>query len=389
MIDTAANPEPRDTETTWPPANDVLQKLMVVDLLSGKSASLAATAADHAAREPDSHVMDEPEPPRSEVAIPLMEEPAPARAEVARPAASPSAMTRQGHVRRSQWLLVAVAMLAVGEGVFIGSKLLRASPEAPRISAAVPAAVSSPAQVSVATTGTPAASAPVAEEHKPEALQVPEPQPTPRATGSLQVRSDPPGARVWIDGKPHGNAPVTAQGLAPGTHAVVLEAASGRIQQTVIVEAGAKATLLASVSEASGGIALTAPAELQVLEGGRLLGTSRAERILLETGRHTLDLVNESIGYQSRQVVEVTPGKITRIPVQFPDGTLNVNALPWAEVFVDGRRIGVTPIGNLVIAAGSHEVVFRHPEFGEVKRRIDVTLLTPARLSVDLQRKEK
>jgi hypothetical protein len=203
------------------------------------------------------------------------------------------------------------------------------------------------------------------------------------------VRSDPPGARVWIDGKSHGEAPIIAQGLAPGTHAVILEAGGRRIQQTVIVEAGARATLLSSVSEATGGIALTAPAELQVLESGRLLGTSRAERILLETGRHTLDFVNDAIGFKGRQVVDVTPGKITRVAVQFPNGTLNLNALPWAEVLVDGRRIGETPIGNLAIPAGSHEVVFRHPEFGEVKRTIDVTLLAPARLSVDLQRKDK
>ena len=155
------------------------------------------------------------------------------------------------------------------------------------------------------------------------------------------------------------------------------------------VEAGVRATLLASVSEASGGIALAAPAELQVLEGGRLLGTSRAERILLETGRHTLDLVNEAIGYKSQQVVDVVAGKITRIALQFPNGTLNINALPWAEVFLDGSRLGETPIGNLSVPAGSHEVVFRHPELGEVSRKIDVTLLAPARLSVDLQRKDK
>jgi hypothetical protein len=375
MINTTVKRETfgSDAESQWPPAED----LVVVDLLTGKTTSLPPIAKDENAYEANSEATEKPTPARLEL-------------KSVKPSASPSAVTERRKTARSHWLLVAVAVLAIGEGVFIASKLLRSSPQLPGISTTLPPTGTGTQISSVTTTATPLAPPPAADERKPEAPRVPDPQPTPRATtGSLLVRSDPAGARVWVDGKPHGEAPVTVQGLAPGTHAVILEGAGGRIQQTVIVEAGAKSTFVASVSEASGGIALTAPAELQVLEGGRLLGTSRAERILLETGKHTLDLVNETIGYQSRQVVDVTPGKITRLTVQFPNGILNINALPWAEVLLDGRRIGETPIGNLAVPAGSHEVAFRHPDFGEVKRRIDVTLLAPARLSVDLQRKDK
>ena len=42
-----------------------------------------------------------------------------------------------------------------------------------------------------------------------------------------------------------------------------------------------------------------------------------------------------------------------------------LNAQPWADVWVDGERVGETPIGNVAVPIGPHEVVFRHPQLGE------------------------
>jgi len=48
--------------------------------------------------------------------------------------------------------------------------------------------------------------------------------------------------------------------------------------------------------------------------------------------------------------------------------------------------VGDTPIGNLAVAIGNHDVVFRHPELGEQRHTATVTLATAARLSVDLRK---
>ena len=47
----------------------------------------------------------------------------------------------------------------------------------------------------------------------------------------------------------------------------------------------------------------------------------------------------------------------------------------------------ISPIGNLPIAIGSHEIVFKHPDLGEQKHTAMVTLNTPTRLSVDMRKK--
>jgi hypothetical protein len=52
---------------------------------------------------------------------------------------------------------------------------------------------------------------------------------------------------------------------------------------------------------------------------------------------------------------------------------------------VGGERIGETPIANLTRPIGTHEVLLRHPQFGERKARLTVSLKQPARLGVDMR----
>jgi hypothetical protein len=211
-------------------------------------------------------------------------------------------------------------------------------------------------------------------------------------SGSLQVRSDPPNARVTVDGQPYGRTPTLVNGLTPGPHRVVLESDTDRVSEDVTIEAGATAALVVPmgrqpVGTLSGWIAVTAPAEVQIFENQRLLGTSRTDRIMLPVGRHQLEFVNEPLGYRSQRAVEVMSGQTAAVRPDWPRGSMALNALPWAEVFVDGERIGETPIGSALLPIGVHEVVFRHPELGERKTSAIVTTGAPARLSIDMRTK--
>jgi hypothetical protein len=68
-------------------------------------------------------------------------------------------------------------------------------------------------------------------------------------------------------------------------------------------------------------------------------------------------------------------------------GAISINALPWAEVWVDGQPAGETPIGNFSVTIGRHELIFRHPELGEQRRSVTVGVNNPVRVSVDLRKK--
>ena len=74
------------------------------------------------------------------------------------------------------------------------------------------------------------------------------------------------------------------------------------------------------------------------------------------------------------------------MPVVLPKGTAHLNATPWAEVWVDGEKVGETPLGNLALTIGPHEIVFKHPDLGEQAHAATVTANAPLRLSVDLSK---
>ena len=63
-------------------------------------------------------------------------------------------------------------------------------------------------------------------------------------TGGLDIRSDPPGARVTIDGQKRGTTPVSIRDLAPGDRRVVLEGGGRKVTQTVRIDAGITAQLV-------------------------------------------------------------------------------------------------------------------------------------------------
>ena len=137
----------------------------------------------------------------------------------------------------------------------------------------------------------------------------------------------------------------------------------------------------------SGWISVSSPVDVQLFENGRLLGSSLTDRIMVPSGTHQVEVVNETLGYRMTRSVQVTAGKVASLAVKLPMGSVAINAVPWAEVWMDGNRVGETPIGNLPATIGSHEIVFRNPELGEKLQVVTVTLTTPARLSVDMRKK--
>ncbi|HEX2454971.1 MAG TPA: PEGA domain-containing protein [Vicinamibacterales bacterium] len=136
----------------------------------------------------------------------------------------------------------------------------------------------------------------------------------------------------------------------------------------------------------STGFTISSPLVLQVFEGDRLLGSTADGTISVAPGRREVDLVNTSVGYRARQTVYVRPGTIASIGVSLPSGRVSVNASPWAEVFIDGKSVGETPLGNLSVPIGEHEFVFRHPQLGERRQTATVRADGLTRVTADLQR---
>jgi len=136
----------------------------------------------------------------------------------------------------------------------------------------------------------------------------------------------------------------------------------------------------------TGGIRLSTPIELTVLDGDRVIGSSVEGPIFAAAGRHEFEFVNSASGYRTRQIVEVKAGQIVPFTVAVPNGTLNINAQPWAAVWIDGNAVGETPLGNLSVVPGEHEVVFRHPQLGERRQKTMVKAGAETRVAINLEK---
>ena len=216
-------------------------------------------------------------------------------------------------------------------------------------------------------------------------------KPVTQTGGMLSVTADVP-SRVSVDGRALGAAPVVVPNVTPGDHLVSVTSGGGTVTRKVAVAAGATASAAFSFSgsraagPAAGWMSFSAPFALQVFEGNDLIGSS-GEKVMVAAGRHDVRLVNEALEYSEARGVDVTAGKVAAVQIDPPHTTLNINARPWADVSIDGTDVGQTPLANVSIAIGTHEVVFRHPQLGEQRRTITATTKGPNRVSADLTTK--
>jgi hypothetical protein len=206
--------------------------------------------------------------------------------------------------------------------------------------------------------------------------------------GTLEITTEPPGLAVSVDGTPRGASPVSVTDLSPGTHEVAVTRGASLVRRIVAVEAGVPTAVLISTQAegiASGWLTVAAPVTVQIFENGVLIGNSDAARLLLPVGRHELEFANDTFAYRVRRTVQITARQAAALSLEPVTGTLSVNAQPWAEVWIDGRRIGETPIGNLALPIGNHDLLVRHPQLGERRQTVAVGASGPSRVGIDLR----
>ena len=216
------------------------------------------------------------------------------------------------------------------------------------------------------------------------------PPPATAESVPLTIESPTAGDRVFIDGREVGVTPFKLS-VPSASHSIRVIARQAPAPATPVVAVAppadpraASAIAVAAQRQRPGGLRLTSPIELQVLEGERVLGSSVDGPIVASPGVHQLDFINTAIGFRSRQTVTIKAGEIIPMKVQPPDGRVSINAQPWAQVWIDGNLVGETPLANLTVAPGEHEIMFRHPQLGERRETTIVKSGVQTRVSATL-----
>jgi len=222
------------------------------------------------------------------------------------------------------------------------------------------------------------------------------------ADAAVVVEFARPGADVLVDGQPVGVTPLevkvgsrTRSIRVVSNDALPVDGEAQTLPIAVEDQSGPRGKVDARVVDdlrtagrpRSGGVKVSSPFEVTLLENERPLGSSAGGAVLMTAGRHEFELVNSALGYRARRVVDIRPGQIVSLAVKPPNGSVSINALPWAEVWIDGSSVGETPIGNISIPLGEHDILFRHPQLGERREKAIVRSDRLTRVSANLQAK--
>jgi H2-forming N5,N10-methylenetetrahydromethanopterin dehydrogenase-like enzyme len=108
-----------------------------------------------------------------------------------------------------------------------------------------------------------------------------------------------------------------------------------------------------------------------VLIDGRKAGSTEEGQILVAPGTHTVVLENAHFNFKSEFTVDIKPSEVTAHTVTLPTGALVVTTEPGAEIWIEGERVGVAPLGPIAVPIGTREVVVRHAS-GEARQSAEI-----------------
>jgi hypothetical protein len=208
------------------------------------------------------------------------------------------------------------------------------------------------------------------------------------APGRLSIVTDPPGLRVAVDGQPRGESPLVIEGLSATEHTVTVASDTGVARRTIAVANGVTKEVVFSLPQrtapVAGWVAVTSPFPVELIEHDEVVGTSGTAKIMLAAGRHDVVVRNDAVGYEAPHTLDIVPGRVAVLDVTAPEGLLNVNARPWADVLIDGTAVGQTPLANVPLRVGPHQITFRHPQFGERTEQVVIKAKAVNRIAIDL-----
>jgi hypothetical protein len=125
------------------------------------------------------------------------------------------------------------------------------------------------------------------------------------------------------------------------------------------------------VQEQTGTLAVSSSTAAEIYLNDRYLGSTPTS-LLLPPGRHTLEYRHGELVTRATHVVR--PNETTTASITF-QVSVQINARPWAQVFLEGpgrKALGQTPLSNVRVPVGS-VLSFENPNFSSKTHRVTDT----------------
>ena len=120
----------------------------------------------------------------------------------------------------------------------------------------------------------------------------------------------------------------------------------------------------------------------EVYLDGRKLGITPLVHRGVAVGRHQVEV--RAYGARQSRPVEIKPRTTVKLRFQLTGGKLAVNAVPWAEIYFDGKKLGTTPLAVENLPLGPHRLELRRPGYARVVREVVLKAGEPVRMKIRL-----
>jgi len=166
----------------------------------------------------------------------------------------------------------------------------------------------------------------------------------------LRVLSKPPGATVFVNGsrvpgltplevkKPPAGEPLKIRVTLPGHQPV---------EKVMTLVAGGEGTLEVELKQGEAGLQITSLPSVKVYLDGRFLGPTPIDIKEVAAGQHVLELINEALGINQREVIDLNKGQRFSRNYEYT-GQVQIDVGRACKIYRWGKLVGSTPFSGSV-----------------------------------------
>jgi hypothetical protein len=198
--------------------------------------------------------------------------------------------------------------------------------------------------------------------------------------GELEVRSEPSGAKVYLDGKEFGESPLLLSDVSPGRHLIRIVKDGYEAYEVLENIEGDRKKVTAHLKKvvAEGELIIrTEPPGATITLNGRSVGKSPFEGKTLSPGIYRIRITKE--GYETWEKAEIVDaGKRVEVLAQLTqqkprEGDLEVRSEPSeGKVYLDGKYLGETPLLAPHIRLGRYSLLVLKDGYHPFEERVEV-----------------
>ncbi len=198
-------------------------------------------------------------------------------------------------------------------------------------------------------------------------------------TGFVSIDVNIDDAEITIDGKQI-TQPVKDYPIQPDTEVKIAVKKSGYTTYTTsktlkigdheLIKVEMKKPLEQSTQP--GSLTITTMADVNIIIDGKNVGTGSANNISLKPGNHTIKLESKAKMLNYTTYIKIQSGKSITKDIQLQKGKLAVSVKPWADVYVNGKKIGTTPFPPMELYEGDYTIKLENPKGSPIIKEVTV-----------------